>query len=105
MKHHAPFEDRDKFIEDLKAKQNNLTWPARLIGGRAVYDLLGKGARNLTLVQKIAAWLIGLVFLGQGLVFLSIVRERGFVVVVVICLLCLAVGAKVFRNGFPRRGA
>jgi len=105
MKQEGSLDDRDKFIEDLKAKQNNLTWPGTLIGGRSVDAFLWRGSPNPTLVQRLAAWLLGTFFFVPGLLFVSKAKGEGSWLGVIVGWGFALVGAKVFRNGFPRRGA
>jgi predicted lipid-binding transport protein (Tim44 family) len=63
------------------------------------------GSPAPTLVQRIAAWLIGGMLLGIGIGFAGFAREeRSFLFVLVASTLIL-VGLIVFRNGFRRRAA
>ena len=71
--------------------------------------LAGEQCREL--VQRIAAWMFGLAFMGFGLQLLNqAVRERaeyGFsidiVIVAAMSLAAVLLGIRVFRNGFQRR--
>jgi hypothetical protein len=69
-----------------------------------------KGSPNPTLVQRIAAWLVGTMFIGFGIGFiLFAARERasdswgGYAMFLLFSLGTLAVGARLIRNGFPRK--
>jgi len=99
----------DTFVADIKRKQKNVTWPDPLVNSRGVDQFFWRGSRNPTVVQRFAAWLFGLVFMIAGLAFLNLVVLAGRasldrVVLAIFSLGCLALGARTFRNGFPRRG-
>ena len=84
---------QERFIDEMRAKQSNIVWPDTLRNGRSVDRLLWMGSAKASLVQKIGAWLFGLGFLAQGLVFLRIAVEDG-------SLLWLAAsGALLFVGG------
>jgi hypothetical protein len=105
---HRP--DLDKLIDETRASQRNIVFPDTVRNGRAVDVFLWIGSPNPPLVQRIGAWMLGLLFMGFGLAFLGIAREDrhgdGLIftlVVGLVALVSLLVGARVFRNGFPRR--
>jgi hypothetical protein len=78
--------------------------------GRSADDFFWNGSPHPTLVQRIAAWMLGSMFIGGGLaLFASAVKDRineGFSVSVVIeaafALAIASLGIRLFRNGFPR---
>jgi len=61
-----------------------------------------KGASNLTLVQRIAAWILGLFLFTEGLTVAVLGVSVAPVLLVGVGFMLL--GAWVFRNGFPRKG-
>jgi len=78
MAKHRSREDLDKFIQDMEARQRNIVWPDTARNARKFYEYLWKGGGrgdggdpNPTLVQRIAAWMIGFVFLGGGIGYLN----------------------------------
>jgi hypothetical protein len=103
--------DLDRFIDETRDRQRNVVFPDTVRNGRSVDAFLWKGSSNPPLVQRIAAWLFGLVFIGFGLVLLSAaarVRNEdhsliGGVVITLISLSSALLGIRLFRNGFPRR--
>ena len=103
--------DLDKFIEETHASQRNIVFPDTVRNGRSVDIFFWRGSPNPTIVQRIAAWMFGLLFMTLGLqVFSMAVQERvqyGFSISLVIMLGMslpfVLIGGKVFRNGFPRR--
>jgi hypothetical protein len=100
----------DKFIDETRASQENIVFPDTVRNGRSVDVFLWRGSPNPTPVQRIGAWMFGLVFIGFGLEFLGVaVRERvkyGFsidvVIMVFMSLMFALLGLRTFRNGFPR---
>ena len=78
--------------------------------GRSADDFIWNGSPHPTLVQRIAAWMLGSVFMGCGLAFFAgAVKDRineGFSASVVIeaafALAIALLGIRLFRNGFPR---
>ena len=101
----------DKFIGDIRARQRNIVFPDTLRGGRSVDAFLWNGSPNPSLVQRITAWMFGLIFVILGLTFMPVVaRIRdvdgswiGAWFMMVISVALVLVGIKIFRNGFPRR--
>src|SRR6185503_5589299 len=65
----------DKFIDDVRARQRNIVFPDTLRGGRSVDAFLWNGSSNPSLVQRIVAWVFGLMFVISGLTFLPLVAE------------------------------
>lgn len=105
---HRP--DLDKLIDETRASQRNIVFPDAVRNGRAVDVFLWKGSPNPPLVQRIGAWMFGLLFIGFGLTFWVIAKEDrhgdGPIFALILGLFGLAVllvGIRVFRNGFPRR--
>jgi len=99
-----------KLIETTRASQRNIVFPDTVRNGRAVDVFFWRGFPHPTRVQKIAAWMFGLMWMAMGLLCLSVaVRDRvreGFSISIVIeaafSLSIVAVGIRIFRNGFPR---
>jgi len=102
--------DMDKFIDESRARQRNIVFPDTVRNGRSVDAFLWKGFPNPTLVQRIGAWLFGLLFMAYGLVLLGLAvhfRNKGdwpgSESCALIALAAGAIGIKTFRNGFPRK--
>ena len=105
----SPHRDLDKLIDESRASQRNIVFPDTVRNGRAVDVFLWRGSPNPPLVQRIGAWMLGLLFMGFGLAFLYLAREDrhgdGLIFSLVVGLIALAsflVGVRIFRNGFPR---
>ena len=101
----------DRFIEGIRARQRNIVFPDTVRNARSVDAFLWKGSPNPTLVQRIGAWMFGLSFTGVGaaLCFLGIKgrpdedqSSLGPWAAMLIGIFFVLVGARVFRNGFPR---
>jgi hypothetical protein len=107
MSHHRSL---DKLIEKTRTSQRNIVFPDTVRNGRAVDVFLWRGSPDPTRVQRIAAWMFGLMFTIVGLEFLYFgVKariEEGFSISVVIeaafALAVVSAGIRIFRNGFPR---
>src|SRR6266403_713235 len=101
----------DRFIDGYRWRQRNIVFPDTVRNARFAYVFFWKGTPHPTLVQRIAAWMYGLVLIGYGLESLFLgVKERveygfsiGIVFTVAISVLFVLIGIRVFRNGFPRQ--
>ncbi len=103
-------DELDEFIDDTKARQRNIVFPDMVRNGRSVDAFFWRGSPNPTLVQRIAAWLFGLVFVTMGLVWssgtVSIYRRHdteGIWITTAVGFACFLLGTRIFRNGFPRK--
>src|SRR5258708_38257723 len=100
----------DAFIEQTRSNQRNIVFPDSVRNARSADAFLWRGSPNPRLVQRIAAWMIGLVFIGFGVEFYSFaVRDRvehgfsaGVVITLGMSLSFVLLGIRTFRNGFPR---
>jgi hypothetical protein len=52
------------YLKEIDNKQRNIVWPEPLINSRGVDEFFWKGSPNPTVVQRIAAWLFGFIFIG-----------------------------------------
>src|SRR5581483_179349 len=99
----------EDFINDLRAKQPNVVWPDPVMNASRVDKFLWRGSPNPTRVQRIGAWIFGMTFMGFGLgffFFASVEWPEDLVGVALLgcfALGALAVGGKVFLNGWPKR--
>ena len=64
-------ENLEKFIEEAKGRQRNIVFPDTVRNERAALVFLWNGSAKPLVVQRMAAWLIGLFFLANGLMFLA----------------------------------
>lgn len=105
MKRHGPAAGLPKFIDEMSVKQRNIVFPEGLANGAAVDKFLLLGSPNPPLVQRVAAWLFGLIFLMAGAFFLDYAQNERSLLAALMSLGSFLLGAKVFRNGFRRRSA
>lgn len=89
-------------LEEVRAKQRNLIWPQTVINGRAVDVFFWRGSPNPTLSQRVAAFLFGTVLLVYGLITLSVARADHSLLWMFVAWGIILMGARAFRNGFPR---
>lgn len=93
---------QQKLTEEFKAKQSNILWPDAMKNSRGVDEFLWKGAPNAPLVQRIGAWIFGIVFLLFGIAFLDIAHRLHSPSDLVIALAFFGLGTRVCLNGFRR---
>ena len=101
--------DLDKFIDETRTSQRNIVFPDTVRNARSVDAFFWRGSPNPPLVQRIGAWLFGLSFIGVGLGFCSLAVKAsaeddsaGTWAMILISICCVLLGARTFRNGFPR---
>jgi hypothetical protein len=97
----------DNFIDETRASQRNIVFPDTVRNARSVDLFLWRGSPNPTLVQKIGAWMIGVVFIGCGIEMFSLAvgyhsSFADVLVAVSMSVLSLFIEIRTFRNGFPR---
>jgi hypothetical protein len=105
MGHHR--RNLDDFIDETRASQRNIVFPDTVRNARLADVFLWRGSADPSLVQRIAAWMFGLGFIGAGtgLFCLAVVSRSSFADVFVgvsMSVLALFMGIRIFRNGFPR---
>jgi hypothetical protein len=99
-----------RFIDEYRSRQRNIVFPDTVRNARLTYVFFLKGHPHPPLVQRIAAWIFGLMLIGSGLESLSLdVKARiedgfsiGTVIFATISVAFILLGIRVFRNGFPR---
>jgi hypothetical protein len=94
---------RLRYVEQaIAAKQNNIVWPGPLINSKAVDQFLWRGSSDPSAVQRVGAWLFGLVFVTGGVSLLTFGLEERSILLAAISAGSILVGLRVFRNGFRR---
>ena len=107
MKRHRRKPELKRYIDEMRAKQENTVWPNYIANTQGVDEFLFKGSANPTPVQRIGAWLFGLTFIlgGFGLMFIAVHRQGsqwpGWVVAVGLW----ALGGRMCYNGSRKRKA
>ena len=94
---------RKRLIEGIKAKQRNTIWPDTLINSQGVNEFLWKGSPDAPLVQRVAAWLFGIVFILGGVGWLVAAYKKEWWGICLLSFVWFYVGGRVFLNGFKRR--
>src|SRR5258706_14075306 len=96
----------DNLIDESRAHQRNIVFPDTVRNGRAVDVFLWRGSPDPPLVQRIAAWMFGLMFVFLGLAVFVLAKKAwddgswlGVVVTALISLSFVAIGIRIFRNG------
>ena len=92
----------DSYIEDLQARQRNLIWPDVLRGGRAVDELLWKGARDAPLVQRIGAVILAIMYIMIAALIVDVAVEQGKWFIGVAAIFFFGAGAWFIRNALRK---
>lgn len=93
-----------KSIDELKARQQNVTWPGFVSNARSVDETLLKGSPDGPLVQRVGRWIVGITLFGAGLV-IALDSFSGSALELIPALAALAFGGLVLWRGSPiRRG-
>jgi hypothetical protein len=59
----------EKLANEVEFRQRNTTWPDAMVNASNADELMWKGSRRITKVQRIGVGLFGLVFLFLGVLF------------------------------------
>ena len=105
MSQHGWEADHRRFEQEIRSRQRNIVFPDTVRNDRLVNVFLWRGSPNPPLVQRIAAWLFGLIFMVSGLVSLNIAvdERKGGLPLFIIAVAYFTLGIKIFWNGFPRK--
>jgi hypothetical protein len=96
-------EPQQQLIEEIKQKQRSTVWPDALVNSRGVDEFLWKGSPDAPLVQRVAAWLFGIVFILAGVGWLAGAYQKHWWGICLLSIVWFYVGARVFLNGFRKR--
>src|SRR5712692_329360 len=93
----------DKFIDESSARQKNIVFPDTVRNARSVDAFLWKGSRNPPVVQRIAAWMFGLIFIVLGFAMFFLTTKAwddgswlGIGVTAIMSLSSVGIGLRVF---------
>lgn len=91
--------------DQLRNRQENLTWPNYVVNSRGADQILFKGVENPTLVQRIAAWLFGLTYIAIGFGFwaITLTMEQNSWVMWILAGIMWVLGSWVCYNGSRNR--
>jgi hypothetical protein len=95
--------DWKDFVNEIRTKQQNLTWPEMVRNGRAVDEFFWKGSANAPPVQRIAACLFGLCFSVGGLEFLGFALKHRSLFLLLLAAGLILLGGRLLMNGLVRR--
>ena len=105
MRRHHGRSDLKKLADDMRAMQSNTVWPDPLINSRGVDAFLWKGSPSPTAVQRVAAWLFGVIYMSAGFILLALAWHEGgigLILLGIVAVCALALGIKTFSNGFAK---
>jgi hypothetical protein len=95
-------EPEQRLAQELAQKQRNTAWPDTLVNSRGVDEFLWRGSPDAPLVQRIAAWLFGIVFVLVGAAWLVAAYQKHWWGICLLSIVWFYVGGRVFLNGFKR---
>src|SRR5579862_9565643 len=102
MRHPKHKPDPSHLEEEIRARQENIVWPGPLVNSRGVDEFLWKGSPNPTVIQRIAAWIFGLTFIGMAFALLALAWNLGGTAIVIFgggALFSLALGVRHCWSG------
>ena len=97
----------DNFVDETRESQRNIVFPDTVRNARSIDEFLWRGSPHPSLVQSLAAWMLGLVLIGLGIEVgaLAVVAASSIadvIVATILSLFTISLGIRTFRNGFPR---
>ena len=102
--------DLEEFAKQLAEAQRNIVFPDTVRNGRSVDAFLWNGSHNPRPVQRVTAWMFGLVFAGMGAMFFYMAVEARpaegtgpTFVFVLLSFLLMLLGIRIFRNGWLQK--
>jgi hypothetical protein len=98
----------EELVKEVEYKQRNTAWPDTMINASSVDELLWKGSRRITKVQRVGLAILGLAFVLVGILLLSL--SDGFWLGILIATGCILAGCKLLwnsirKNAPPKGGA
>jgi hypothetical protein len=88
----------ENLVEDVEFKQHNTTFPDVMVNASGADELMWKGSRRITKVQRVGVGLFGLVFVLSGISFLTVFPREGWVMVIPVSTGFVVVGCKLLWN-------
>jgi hypothetical protein len=67
----------EKLMDDVESKQHSTTWPETMVNAKGVDELLWKGSRRITKVQRVGVALLGLALVLCGVLFIGDFSTHG----------------------------
>jgi hypothetical protein len=100
----------EKLADDIEFKQHNTTWPDVMVNASNADELMWKGARRITRVQRIGIAVFGLLFVLSGISLLSVFPLESWWIEIPIATGFVLVGCKLLwnsvrKNDPPTEGA
>jgi hypothetical protein len=90
----------EKLADEVEFRQRNTTWPDVMVNASSADELMWKGSRRITKVQRIGVGIFGLLFVLSGIsVALS---SEGFWLGILIATGFILVGCKLLWNSKRR---
>lgn len=97
-KHHD--DKADRLREDVELRQRNTVWPDTMRNGITVDGYLWKGDPNAPRIQRIGAFMFGLIFLFMAGIWFYLARRDIFWPLYLFAAAFGYVGCRLLRNAF-----
>jgi hypothetical protein len=91
----------EKLVDNIEFKQRNTTWPDAMVNARTVDELLFKGSRRITRVQRVGVAILGLAFILCGIFFIGSLGDSRLLEVL-FWTVCLLLGFKFLWNSIRK---
>jgi hypothetical protein len=88
----------EKLVDDVEFKQRNTNWPDVMVNASSADELMWKGSRRITKVQRVGVGLFGLVFFLSGISLLTSFPRDGWWIAIPISTGFALVGCKLLWN-------
>jgi hypothetical protein len=90
----------ERLADEVEFKQRNSTWPETMVNAKGVDELLWKGSRRITKVQRVGVALLGLAFVSCGILFIGDFGSHGDSrwLAILFATGCILVGCKFLWN-------
>ena len=100
----------EKLVDEVEFKQSNTTWPDVIVNASNADELMWKGSRRITRIQRVGVAVFGLVFVLSGVSFASSFPRVGWWLSIPIAIAFIIVGCKLLwnsvrKNDAPKDGA
>jgi hypothetical protein len=94
----------EELVHEVKFKQRNTTWPNTMVNSSRVDEVLWKGSRRITRVQRVGVAILGIAFALCGIFILGSLdsTHEGWWIGIPFTTGCILVGCKLIWNSIRK---
>ena len=92
----------ERLADDVEFKQRNTTWPDVMVNASSADELMWKGSRRITKLQRVGVGLFGVLFVLAGVSIAGSFQGDGWWVGIPIEIGFILVGCKLLWNSFRK---